>query len=590
MSKWAEKYLLELFNSVVGDETAVLHYAPNIDLLDKGLFLNFYPTDEQKKLLAEFHQPLNVRTLFTREEVANSEPIDLLTKQVLHYIEVYGLNSPGLFNLTTTEGKKFELRYVTLITKEQLAEKVRNLIYANAPLKDSDKVREIIERYHIAFDINKVRNNELKCQFYTPNLTFGSGDDAVRYLVYKATGSALMVKDKKTVALLSNYSANRTSVANFLDKHKVQLAQVFNRHKRLILACKNANTKTVINQIARLSKKEHIPVFNALNKTFIAKAFAAKTDDQIIRMLESPGITLRDKFKYLNLLEWKSKQSAHDTFVIRNGKIHNTSNRKVHDIAHLARVMRAVLNSIKNDLAHLNGATIILDSNVDYGLPISRKQAVGEIPFGTRISVAGLTNEAELSYGIHWRNEWGARDLDLSLISMDGSRYGWGQYSGYDSSNGVNFSGDVTDATDGAMEFFTTAKNDTFGLFVNIFRGEVGAECELVIGTTDKDQWIDQVLFRQKVKLDSRGGMLGFVQNKDFIVWQGRLNDSHANFGERNPVLEKATMRHWTVKRLFDTLGIEYYCAKGVACPTDYNLTAASFTYEKLEELFFEKD
>ena len=590
MSKWAEKYVLELFNSVVGDSTAVLHYAPNIDLLSQGLVLNFYPTDEQGKLLAQYHQPLNVHTLFTREEVANSEPIDLLTKQVLHYFEVYGLNSPGLFNLTTTEGKKIELRYVTLITKEQLAEKVRNLIYANAPLKDSDKVREVIEHYHIVFDFNKVRNNELKCQFYTPNLTFGSGDDAVRYLVYKATGSALMVKDKKTVSLLNRYAITDSAVANFLDKHKVQLAQVFNRHKRLILACKNANTKTVINQITRLSKKEHIPVFDALNKTFIAKALAAKTDVQIMRMLESDGITLRDKFKYLNLLEWKSKQSAHDTFVIRNGKIHNTSNRKVHELAHLARVMRAVLSSIKNDLAHLKGATIILDSNVDYGLPISRKQAVGEIPFGTRISVAGLTNEAELSYGIHWRNEWGARDLDLSLISMDGSRYGWGQYSGYNSRSGINFSGDVTDAKDGAMEFFTTAKNDTFGLFVNIFSGEVGAECELVIGDTYKKQWIDQVLFRQKVKLDSRGSMLGFVQNKDFVVWQGRLNDSRANFGERNPVLEKATMRHWTVKRLFDTLGIEYYCAKGVAGPTDYNLTAASFTYEKLEELFFEKE
>ena len=574
--------VLDLFKTVVvSQDQKVKNY--NFDLISRGIVLDFNPTILQKEGLKSYFQPLNVKTLFSVDEAENASPEELITKQFLHYIEVYGLNAPGLLNLEVSEGRKVSITFVSGIVQEELSEKVWSLVYSNAPIKNVPALKNVVDEYKIDVDVNKIRNNEFRCMMFDENKhVFASGDDAVRYLVYKATGSTLLIKDRKTVDAMSHLK-NRSFLPSFLENHALQLSRVFNRHKRLLIPLKNTTTRTVINKITRLSKQNHVPIHEALNKTFLNRALSkGVTEQEILGMLNSGSITLRDKFKYLNLLEWKSHRLSIDSFVIRSGKIHNESGRKVHEISDLARVMRCVIASLKEDFAHLHDKVIVLDENVDYGLPISRKQTVGNLPFGTRIAASNFGSS--LSYGVHWRNDWGACDLDLSMVDMKGQRTGWGAYCTYaEGRSDVVFSGDVTFAPDGAMEFFDVKKGANFGLFINIFSGEVGAECELVIGTKSKKQWIEDVVIREKTKLESRGSILGFIQGKDFIVYQGRLNDKVANFGEKNPLIEKSAMNQWTVKRLFETIGVNYLV--DTIEDMDYNLSYNSFTYDKLEEL-----
>ena len=76
----------------------------------------------------------------------------------------------------------------------------------------------------------------------------------------------------------------------------------------------------------------------------------------------------------------------------------------------------------------LNGKSFYLPSDVKYALPTSEKMFVGNIPTGTKFLGDNL------AVGIYWENEWGATDLDLSAINIDG-KVGWN--SSYNQNNNL---------------------------------------------------------------------------------------------------------------------------------------------------------
>jgi len=571
--------ILDLFKVMVVDESAYCD-SINTQHVDRGLVMDFIPTTKQLKVLEGVYKPLDVTTLFSREERDNVDPFDLITKQILHYVEIYGLGMPGLFNLEVTTDTIVTMNYVRGVDKVELGEMVRKLLYANAPVKDAVVVKDIIDAYDVEYDINLVANNELRViLFDARNDTFESGDDVVRWMCYAATDDTLLIKSKEVIELVR--LRHKKVSLNFLNRHVLQLAQVFNRHKRLILAMKDDTNRSVINRISRLSKTQHVPINEAVNKVFIAKALNNNID---LKVLDQIGV--RDKFKYLNLLAYKREQLEMDAFIIRNGKVHIKHDCKVYDVSDIDRVEAAVLESLKKDLAGLADKKILLDGSVKYGLPISRKQTVGQLPFGTRIAIEG----DRISAGIYWENEWGARDLDLSTISVDGHRTGWGQYSGYDRNNPVTFSGDMTSAPRGAMEFMTS-KSSEYGLFVNIYCGEVGCDMELIVGEdeTDSKGWISKTIIREKMKLNSKELVIGFVRGTDFVVYTGRLGNARVMAGGRNPMVARGMSKFWTVNDLFDRLNIEYGVDKDDEIDYDCELGYEGFSLDKLEELLIKR-
>lgn len=572
-SQSAQTNVLKLFNAlVVSSNTSVGKL--DTSLVEKyGVVTDFAVDANQKAALAAQFQPLPIRTLFGRVERDTASIFALITKQILHYVEVYGLNRPGLFDLEVEEGKIVSLRYVRGITSEQLADQVRELLYTNAPIKDADQLKQIIKDFSVDYDINRVANNELRVALFdVAKHTFTSGDDAVRYLVMNATGKTLLIKSKQVIEDVKKSLVG----AAFFEKHEKPLAQVFNRHKAIILAAKNRSNRSAINRITRLSKTQHVPVHEPIGKRFVALALRGRADASALKK-----VSIRDKFKMLNLIEYKLMGHDTDAFVVRNGKVHLESGRAVYDQVGLKSVRGMILFSLEEDLAHLEGKRILLDASVDYGLPVSRKQALGNLPYGTCITVTG----GRISSGVYWHDDWGARDLDLSTIDRNGHRTGWGAWSGYSKTNPVTFSGDVTSAYKGAMEFMTSTGVE-YGLFVNIFSGNQGAGFELVVGRDGKDRWIDDVLIREKSQLDSRGNVIGFVNDNKFVVYQGRLNDNRWSVDNKSSaIVARGTSKFWTVSQLFDSLGISYDLDRADAVEYDHDMTYAGFSYDKLEDL-----
>lgn len=568
-----QKEILDLFKVMVVNE-ADFRRSALTDFIDYGLVLDFNPTSEQVFVLTDYFKKLDIRTLFTKEERDNTDPFYLITKQLLHYLEVYTLNTPGLFDLEVTEGQIITMNFIHGVTKKELGNMVRELLYSNAPVKDAETIKKIIAEMQIDIDINKVINNELRVALFDGKVAFDNGDDAVRYICYAATQNPMLIKSKEVIAAIK--LINVPSI--YLEQHTLPLAQVFNRHKRLILAAKKPHNRSVINYISHLSKSKHIPIQEHVSKRFISNAMEIWDDFEIANVLSK--VTLRDKFKYLNLLEYKASQYDTDAFNIRNGKVFVKDNRPIYRLRRIQEVTEAILASIAEDLQNLYGNKILLDANVKYGLPISRKQTIGQLPLGTKVTIY----QGNISSGIYWHNNGGAKDLDLSMINEEGHRTGWGSYSGYDQDNPIKFSGDITDARNGAMEFATSI-DQNYGLFVNIYTGEPGCEMELVVGNNSKDRWINNTVIREKCTLNSKDNLIGFVRNHEFIVYAGRLGGRRVSSSGKNPLVTRGMSEFWTINSLFDVLDIFYDVDKDPKIDYDYDLTYTGFSYDKLENI-----
>ena len=585
-----EDRLIDMFNVMTITEDAE---AFNDSIVDIGVVTDFRLTDGQKAMLRSHIRPIDITVLFTAEERRTSDPHNLIMKQLTHYIEVYGLDSPGLFDLEVRDGIMITMRHIRGVTAGRLADMIGTILHANAPYERSDDLVEVIRHYDIPYDINRVANNELRVLLFDPAAdTFDSGDDAVRWLCWKVSGmfcerpSPLLIKSREMIELMQSAAAMvpetgdkghfRYMLAEFLKRHELPLAEVFNRHKPILLALKNSASRGAVNRISRLSKTRHVPLRMPVSKCFVAGALDGGIDAGVL-----DRIGLADHFRYLNLLEYRKLGLTTDTFIIRNGRIWTEPDRRTYDAADLDRVLEDVLSSLGRRLAPLAGRRILLDDRIHYGLPISRKQCTGRLPHGTLIRVGDGNH---ISAGIHWRNEWGASDLDLSLIDHDGNRVGWGEYSAYVDTDRV-FSGDVTDAADGAMEFVVSQDAD-YALFLNIFNGNIGAGYELVVGTNadPSSRWITDPLVRERAALHSRKCVIGFVRGTDLVIWSGRLGSSRVSGGSES-VIARGRADMWNINMLLDRLDIPYDTEPAGDAEYDHDLRYAGFSQDLLEGL-----
>lgn len=562
----------------------------NLSNVQDGFITDFKPSSQQLALLKSIFKPLPIVTLFSVEERKTASIEELLLKQVVHYFEVYGLNAPGLFDLEVRNGKIVTLALIRGVTVEELTEKVNALIYANRPIADVKPVIDVINTYDIKYDINKIANNELRVALYRPaHDTFVSGDDAVRYICYHATDNPMLIKSKQVIAAVRAKQVDE----RFLLKHVLPLAQVFNRHKKIILACKNKANAAAINKISHLSKSQHVPIHESVSKHFISGAVKKE-----IKLNVLDKISLRDKLKYLNLIEYKLLGLNHDTFVIRNGKIWCETNRTILDSRSLEKIRDAVVKSVSKDLVYLQDKNILLDPSVKYGLPISRKQTLGNLPFGTTVVADG--KHEEFSAGIYWHNDWSLKndsdgysdyrsnvDLDLSAITDKGERTGWGGYNAYSRNNPIVYSGDMVDASRGATEFMVVnpSASNRYGLMVNIFNGGNTVDAEIVVGYPNKKDWQDKTIIRERITLQSKQSVIGFLKDNKFVVYSGRLNESRVSQG-KHPVIDKGLGNLWTVNDLFDDCGIKYDTTPQKDVVYDFDLSYNGFSLNKLEELF----
>jgi len=410
------------------------------------------------------------------EKIKNSSRVDLLIEQIRHYISTYGSNFQDEIYIPneTLEVPETDLKFkvIKALSKEELTKKCLSLLESGMALKEetiNDILSILVDELNYAFTGNEtIKNKEavIKIADLYGVLPKDTGS-FLRYIIYKATGQSLLIKDKKTIAAIKKTNFNPT--VQFKKFGLEKLAENFNRYKPLFLAFKG-QSKTTINKISKLSKTLHRPlVANPLNNV----TNTLLTDNDLKWLNNATPYAL---FKALSACYSRREGQNQFLYRIRNGASwlqEGTSNKSV-----VTKNYQFLLQYLKTRI-DLSGTKIYLPTNVEYALPTSEKMFVGNIPTGTKFY------GERLAAGIYWKDSWGARDIDLSGLNETG-KVGWNaRYTQGDAD--LMYSGDMTSAPNGAVEYLYANKNlrSNTLITVNIFNGKEDCGYQIVVGQGD---------------------------------------------------------------------------------------------------------
>ena len=164
--------------------------------------------------------------------------------------------------------------------------------------------------------------------------------------------------------------------------------------------------------------------------------------------------------------------------------------------------------------------TVYIPEGVEYALPTSEKQFVGEVPNYSTVEVD--PSERDILIGVYWKNERksGHVDYDLSCQSIDGRKIGWNsRWTG----KGLTYSGDITNAPNGAAEWMVVKEglDASFQIVNNLYSSSEDdfPEFTIMVGYADRkngnhrNYFIkpDDLLFSAKVKPIKRQTTIGVV-------------------------------------------------------------------------------
>ena len=422
-----------------------------------------------EQLNATFHKSWIVIKDTSREE--------LFIHQMLHYLTTYGSNFTSDYVYFPAEKleipaiKKIPLKVIRGLASNELIEKSLGMLSSGIALDETtiDNLLELLSELNYEFEtVDHIKNKEALIKIIAKSNIYPSSPvEFLRYLVYLTTDSTLLIKNQETIETIKTFNYN---LSNHLNEFGLKrCAEIFNRFKPLWLAFKsNRYNKPLINEISRLSKKYHQPLSVDVLNTITSIVYS----EGEVKTALSKANNFR-KVRLLNAL--KTRLNEPDTFLyrIRNGKSY--ANIKIAELN--LDYLKSMYDLVYADLVeglNLKGKRIKYPSNIDYALPSSEKLFVGNYPVGTKITAENLVS------GVYWENVWGANDLDLSALTLTG-KVGWN--SDYES-DGLLYSGDITDAPEGATELLYT-KNDlpSPALSVcNIYNGKVGCKIKIIVG------------------------------------------------------------------------------------------------------------
>ena len=560
---------LELFNSVLKTNQEDADIIVNNT---HGFVIESGSPDAESDVVSFFKnkkvsgQDLNKTFHKSWYKVQESTREELLVHQVLHYLTTYGDLSGTDFvyipneELDVPELDELSYKVIHTLTEKELTQKCLSLLSSGIALKEETlkKVFTLLESLDYTFSGDEEINNKEAVILIADRYSVFPKDpvDALRYCVYKSTDSTLLIKNKMTIDLIKESRFNPNKVFNFVGLKN--MATIFNRFKPLFLAYKKHCPK-VINKISKLSKEYHKPLpVNALSEATQRKL----TNDDKHWLDNATEFSL---FKALNACWLRLQGQDTFTYAIRNGRSYTKENTCSLNKDELQANYEFIFSVLK-EKAVTENKVIYEPENINYALPTSEKLFVGNVPFGTKVI------SDKLSAGIYWENEWGANDLDLSTINLDG-KIGWNS-DYYNKGQTLTYSGDMTYADNGAVEYFYVKGNvQPTLLFNNIYSGRVNCEFNLVVGLGDKpDRKFmmnpNKVLASEGSEMKKRAALLGFfLPEKDGNVSYTFFNvaTTNAQVSGRTEVsdlflesLKQQFTNQLMLKPLFEKLGFKF--------------------------------
>ncbi|MGH1363685.1 MAG: hypothetical protein ACRBF0_09020 [Calditrichia bacterium] len=437
--------------------------------------LNYFVKNKlsAEQLNATFHKSWQV--------IENSSRQELFVHQILHYLTTYGTDFTSEFvyfpaeHLSLPKATKIPLRVVRGIESAELINMALDMLSSGIALDEItlDDLLDLLDALDYKFtSVSHIKNKEASVKVISRTGIYpDSPVEFLRFLVYLSTGTTLLIKNDETIkAIKESELPIAEHVAAFGLK---KCAEIFNRFKPLWLSFKtNRTNRAAINEINRLAKRHHKPMpVDVLNSV----TSISYSTTEVLEALQQ--VNNFRKIRLLNALN--IRLNAADTFLyrIRNGKSFSKEKHTNKSALYYRTMFNLVYENLLDSL-DLAGKKVAYPENIDYALPVSEKMFVGNFPVGTKITSENLAS------GIYWENKWGANDLDLSALQLSG-KVGWNSVF---KSKGLLYSGDITDAPNGATELLYTKKNlpNPALSIANIYSGTLGCKFKIIIGSAPR--------------------------------------------------------------------------------------------------------
>lgn len=436
----------------------------------------------------------------TWEEVTSKSRFELAMDQVFHYFTTYGGLAPkdSIGYVPNDNPVVVDITSYKIIcagTLMQIAEKCLELVYTGIALSSEtlEMCRCFVksafeEESNFNVRVDDIKNSEFRVWFSsTLGVVPTNPIEMLRILIYKATNSALLIKSPEAIEAIKR---SDVSLGKFSDQDCKKLSSIFYRFKPLFLAFKNTSEGNayIINKIRRLAIKNHRPikigVFESLKdpKWTLNDIITAAGKENVFKIIRGMGM-LR------SVIDNNSHEEYTMTYIIRNKKSFTrgfSGGEPLND--HLKEDYNSKYEALKQEL-YRRLRTKYLSDGEKYALlsdkfnltcPVSEKQFIGNIPYGTSYNM-----KANNYFGVYWRGDWGTDDFDLSFSTFNGQRLGWNS-DFMSKDNDLIFSGDMTRANPEASEMFYCAKTAPEGiLHLSRFCGIQGSKAKIYFGCDD---------------------------------------------------------------------------------------------------------
>lgn len=487
---------LRLFKTIVSDKE--LNKIPNREALYYGLVIDSSiekdVVDEAIKQYGIDIFGVNSTLHKSFNKVRNASFEELVVEQLFHYFSTYGTNFEGKMYLPKEELDidvlhSTQFMAINVVSSfEQLYDRIIGLLdgvaLSQQTSEDLTVLIDSLSKESIKKIVNNSKNKEVNIRLcHEFGLVPKNGDEFVRYLIFMATEQTLKIKSKEVLCAMESYNVNYfNAFKKYINTYKslIPLAESFNRNKEFYMTIKSVDKKSrrIINKISKLSKKHHIPM---------------KTDNSIKHVVDAGSLDFNclsvfDMTKACNYFNYKSKNYDYNGYAIRNGKRfykENTVKSQEDVVRNRNIIFNELKNKIKNNL-------IYIPSGMNYPIPTSEKQFIGNVPNYTTIE---LPKDKCFLIGVHWTTH---ADIDFSMRNpRTGCSISWDEH--YRSENGtILFSGDMTDTIDGhASEvFYIEDAEDINGFMaeVNLFSLQYGEDVkfDFFIALSDKRTALDK--------------------------------------------------------------------------------------------------
>lgn len=504
-----ERKVYKLFGKVlVTDKPKIGFNLMNHRSMQQGIFV---PEELCYKWLYDLigENSINPNSTFYQswQDITSKTRWQLFLDQIRHYASTYGTDFQGEAWIPerTSELPSFpykELKVLEPMLLPELETEITKLAYSNIAMSADTLtcIVDIVEETNVSLDIELIKNRELKLRMIPMDYKFKNGQECLLWILWKWFNISMLVKNEETF----NSIKPESNMLPVLIKNREVLASVFYRNKDVFMQFKKCKELChIVNVIRKLATKLHKP----MKKSPWLQLEEMSYNERELLFLNAPIFKLVQMYNVLT--------NPTGYYVIRNGKAFykESSEREISNELkdHLLRVIISKVPKVES---------VALPKGIELAMPTSEKNFIGDIPLGSTVDCA----EKNTMIGIYWRNEWGAHDLDLHVMTIDGSSIGWNAEYGKDEE--IVFSGDMTDADPEAAEvmWFKNQPTDSI-VSVNEYSGDDKYEYDIFVAqesATDfkKGYMVDprNIIYKTRMNFENKSNVtIGYFKNNKFV-------------------------------------------------------------------------